>query len=621
MLQKMRERTQGIIAGAIVALICITFALWGIQNYTHGTGGPDYIAKVNGEKITAQQLQIAYEKVRQQEYMHGNLGLDQKTQTELKQKVLKQLIDETLVTKALAKMGLEVGLDQLHAVIYSMPIFQEKGHFSPERMQQILSNMSYSEQQFDSEIQHTIMLNQFALGVVGSSFILPEEVATAAKFIGQKRDFGYFIITPDKFTAAINPTDQEINQYYEEHKNNFIIPEKISLEYIELKSSAIEDEIKSDEAQLQQFYQSNIDFYAIPKRWQIQRVLLPLSADNDKKMQDIFKQVQTGKDFTQFANKGIEWVDRNNVTADIVTELNRLAPQQVSGIIKTKDSINLIRLLAVQEQKTPVFANVKDKVIRDFHKRQLMQLFSERNDKLADLTYTNSDNLNTAAQSLGLKVYTTELFTHDGGKTGLVANPKILKAAFSEAVLKQNYNSNPIEITSGDVVVLRIKTHIPESVKSLAEVRAEIIAKLKAIKTQQQAQALGEKVINAIKANEAPAKIAQQYSLTWHSLAKIERENKQVNAQILAAAFHLPLSQNQASVIGVDLGKDGYAVIKLQEIYDGPTSVPADKFKALEQNFTTAFGEFDYYLWVNQLKKRAKITISEASLTDTGKGE
>ncbi|WP_043756405.1 SurA N-terminal domain-containing protein, partial [Imhoffiella purpurea] len=55
MLQTIRDRAQGWIAWAIVILISIPFALWGIQSYL-GVGGEPIAATVNGAEITARDL-------------------------------------------------------------------------------------------------------------------------------------------------------------------------------------------------------------------------------------------------------------------------------------------------------------------------------------------------------------------------------------------------------------------------------------------------------------------------------------------------------------------------------------------------------------------------------------
>ena len=63
MLQTIRDRAQGWIAWAIVILISIPFALWGIQEYL-GVGSQPVIASVNDREITEAELDRRYQQFR-----------------------------------------------------------------------------------------------------------------------------------------------------------------------------------------------------------------------------------------------------------------------------------------------------------------------------------------------------------------------------------------------------------------------------------------------------------------------------------------------------------------------------------------------------------------------------
>ena len=48
MLQTIREKTQGWIAGTIISIIILSFALWGIHSYFTSGGASANVATVNG---------------------------------------------------------------------------------------------------------------------------------------------------------------------------------------------------------------------------------------------------------------------------------------------------------------------------------------------------------------------------------------------------------------------------------------------------------------------------------------------------------------------------------------------------------------------------------------------
>ncbi|TDJ22335.1 MAG: hypothetical protein E2O60_05295, partial [Gammaproteobacteria bacterium] len=59
MLQAIRDKVTGWIAYAIIFLISVPFALWGVNSYLGG-GEALPAATVNGEDITSRELDIAY---------------------------------------------------------------------------------------------------------------------------------------------------------------------------------------------------------------------------------------------------------------------------------------------------------------------------------------------------------------------------------------------------------------------------------------------------------------------------------------------------------------------------------------------------------------------------------
>jgi peptidyl-prolyl cis-trans isomerase D len=489
MLQSMRERMQGIIAGVVVFLICITFAFWGIQYYLQARGDVNVIAKVNGTKITRTQFQAGYERARQalMQHMGKDFSFDQKIQTQLKTRVLQQLINARVIIKEVLKLGFQVSLQQVDALLSQMPLFQIDGHFSAERFQQILSNMLYSEEEFIADLEQKMIIGQLQSGIIESAFVLPNEIDNFVKLIKQTRDIGYVIIPKLHFVNKIKISEQEIKEYYQQHQDQFAIPQRVSIEYLELSAEKLRDRVQITPVEMQQYYRDNIDSYSHPESWQVARIFvaLPDNADEntvkqaEAKMSTLVKQAQFGK-----PSKLVQ----GQVSQIFTDELQKLKVGQISDPIRTPEGLFVIKLLQTQKTYVDPFSKVEDKVKTALMQQKTTQLFDQENDKLSDLTYTHSDTLDVAAKQLNLSIQASDLFTNQGEKTGLLANPKVVKAAFSDAVLKQNYNSDPIEVKPGQVIVLRVKQQISPSVKQLSEVKSVVQNRLIAEKAGLQAE-------------------------------------------------------------------------------------------------------------------------------------
>lgn len=539
-MQVMREKTQGIIAGVIVVIIALSFALWGIQNYLRDSGADQVVAKVDGEKVTARQLNVVYEREKRMQILTSgpNFNFDQQAQAKLKEKSLNQLVKKIAFSNYLKKAGFGVGNQQLNLAVSELPIFQVGGQFSSFKLQQFLSNFGYSEAAFADELERSIIQSQIEKGIAETNFVLPHEIKLFQKLQNQKRSFGFFLISPQSFIKSIKVSDGEIQAYYNSHKEEFLSPEKISIEYIELSATNLKNAIKYSPEELKKYYEEHVGSFSV---------------------------VKNGK--------------------------------------------------AIKAQS---YDQVASKVKQIYEREKLMQAFSEVNDKLSDLTYTNSDSLMPAAKELGLEIKKTALFTQSGEKSGILANPKIIKAAFSDTVIKQNYNSNPIEIASGDVIVLRVKEHIPQTTLPIEKVNQEITQKLLASLAKKRAEDLAKEIKSQFEQGISLDSISKKYHLEWHQIDKVMASNTNVNSDILKTVFLLNSENDKKSFGDVDLGTQGNAVVQLRNVTTEEISAinPAVE-QDVKKRLDSGFGQYDYTQLTDKIVKNAKIKIEKLSDSNT----
>lgn len=621
MIQAMREKTQGIIATIIIVLVGITFAFWGIGNYLKSHGDLDTIAKVNKVKITQEQVRDNYERAKQRLMlsMGKNYSYDQKFQEQLKNDIIQQMIKSEAVFQALITKGFYISPLQINAMLQQLPALQENGHFSSDRLKILLNNMMFSQKDFFNELQRSAMTAQVHNGIVMSYFVLPNEANDLIKIVNQTRDIKYTIITAAGLKKNIKINDKDIQNYYEQNQEQFKTPEQISIEYVELTADALKDKVKIAPQEIQQYYNDHIDAYSTPQRWQVERIFVETPTNADSKTSEkaaaqikaLAEKAKTGVSFEQLdpIHGKATWITKNQVPQDIANVITSLKIGEISAPFKTPTGFFVIRTLKIEEAKVQPFNSVREQVTKAVTQEKLVQLFSEQTDKLSDLTYTNSDTLQPAAIQLGLPIKTTELFTEQGTKTGLLANLKVVKAAFSDQVLKQNYNSDLIEIEPGHSVIIRIKEHKAATVKPIDEARPQIIQQLTITEAQQSASTLGKQLVEAIKANQSSDKIISQHGLVWKTLNKAKRQLvSSVDPSIIQAAFNIPAPDGHPATVGVVLQNGDFAIVQVNKVYAGDAkTLTLKQLKEFKHNMATTLGEIDYNLYVDNLIKQAKI--------------
>jgi peptidyl-prolyl cis-trans isomerase D len=622
MLQKMREKIQGIIATVIIVILCLAFGLWGVQYYLKGRGSSNFIAKVNGIKISRAQFQTAYDRAKQNIMAQtgGEFVLSQEQQQKLKQQVLQQIINNQIIAQQAAKLKLSIIPAQVSSVLASFTSFQVNGQFSAARFQEMLGRMLYSKSQFLNDLKQNMLVDQLQVGIAYSNFCLPNEVADAIKLVRQQRDISYAIIPLTKFKNIINISENDIQSYYQKNQLQFALPEKVSINYIELTAASMNSKVKYNEEDLQKYYDDNLASFSRPKSWQISAAFIPLARNAGSK--EVKQAEQSITAMEHKAKSGVSlskldpehanpvWVTSDQVVSSLAPVLASLKEGDISSPIKTPEGFYLIKLLKKRPAATMPYAKVKDQVRKSYIQQKTNQLFDEASQKLSDLSYTNSNSLNPAATELGLKIKSTDLFAAEGEKSGLLANQKVVKAAFSDNVLRQNYNSDLIEINPGDIIVLRVKEYQSQVIKSLTEVKSLIAARLYDEAAKQEAQKLGAKLLQELHQNKSLMQAAKEQGLFLKTLYKMGYSNKpKGDADIFQAALLLPMPMdNIPSYGGVALKDGSYAIIAVNKVYLGdPKQVGSKQISALTANMAEAFGQMDFNLFTNKYIKNAKI--------------
>ena len=201
MLQSIREYTQGWIAGIIISIIILTFALWGIHSYFVSTGNNNVVAVVNGVDISKEQLTVAYERLRRQN--PSQFYAANKNENVLKTRALEMIVSTEVLKQASAAQGYLISDHQIDNYLQNMPEFQVDGKFSFERFQELLSSTLLSTSEFLDLIKVTLLIDQPKLGIVFTSFALPDETLYTISLVNQERDVEYLSLPMQYFLSHL----------------------------------------------------------------------------------------------------------------------------------------------------------------------------------------------------------------------------------------------------------------------------------------------------------------------------------------------------------------------------------------------------------------------------------
>lgn len=632
MLQTIREHTQGWIAGTIISVIILSFALWGIHSYFVGGATNTSVAEVNGVDITKEQLAVSYERLRRQlQSQYGaNNSFTTKDESSLKRRSLQTLIDIEVLKQASTAQGYLVSDRQIDNYLQSMPEFQVDGQFSIDRFNEILASTLLSTSEFLDLIRTSLLIDQPKLGLVFTSFSLPDETSSTISLVNQERDINYINIPSQYFLSqpiVISP--QKIQAYYEQNKSDFMTPEQANVEYLQLSLKDLSSGFNPTDAMLKSFYNENINSYTQPTQWKITSIEFPIAANaSQDEIKEISKHAMVA---SEALKKDSDSSDLNKIAEQNTGKLINLgwmtltqAPAElqkaVSGLSKIGDSSEpfktskgfvIIKVVDLQEPKMLTFDAVKDKVKEGYIRQHAEEKFAELRDKLADLTYEHPDSLQFASKDLNLPVQTSELFTKDKAGKDISQYKKVRDTAFSNDVMNLQNNSDVIQLNPETVIVLHIKSHVASSLLPLSEVSKQIEEKLKTQEAENRTNKFSEDLLAKLQSGSDAQQLAATYKLKWNAAGLLGRYSNKVDTAILDLAFRLPNPKDMQNktTYGVTRVPNGYAIVALKSVKPG-TLADAKQAAVYAEQIQSSEGLLEYELYKRSQTAKAKISVN-----------
>lgn len=625
MLQSIRDRAQGVGAWIIVILITVPFTMWGVYEYIQPQANTA-VAKVNGISIERADYENA---VRQREQYFRSMFRMQDIsfmKEQIERDTLKDLINQELLLQVAAEQGMRIGDGLLAAQIQENPAFQENNQFSPELYNQLLSSRGLNPIVFEMQIRRDMLAQQLRDSIMQSAFVTDYEQAQKDQLDNQQRLISYVILDKENYNQQVEVSDAEIEQHYNDNSKQYMTEEQVSVEYVVLSVEDIEKSISFDEAALQQAYQERLNQFTTSAEWKARHILIATestASEDDiaaakQKAQDLIAQLQAGEDFAILARQHSDDTGSGKKGGDLgwfkeglmVKPFEQaVATMNVGDIssepVQSEFGFHIINLQEKKAAEVQPFEEVRADLEQTLRQEQAsLKYHDQLMEDFADLAFQFPGNLDDLVNNMGLKKLESPLFSSNGLKDDeIFSNAKVLDIAFSEEVLNERLNSEPIEFADGQSLVLRIKEHKLPQLRPFDEVKSDIRDILIAEKTETKAKEIGQTILDALEQADADVvQISTDNQLTWSTQKWVSRDDNFGSHAIVEASFKLGIPpENSALYQGLVLDNGSYAVYALLDVKSEP--------KAEEQsaNLAKELGSSDYNSFLASLKSHNKI--------------
>ena len=621
MLEQIRSRTQTTFAKVILVIIIIPFALFGIDSYLSSVGNDVYIANVNGEPITSNELQKT-----QSQFIAQIKSQDESTDPgvfesiEFKKAVLEKLISNKLVSQAVKNSGFYISDKQVGTYIAGMPEFQSNGKFSQEQYDEVLKINNLTPKKFDISIKKDLASQQLKGSLERLVYTPKNKIQYLVDLTYQKRDVSIYELKQDNFKKKIDLSDTALNKVYEESKSSFIRPDQVKINFVIHSVAGIVPNIKISDEEVKNYFTNNLNRYQADQQRRAKHILFTLNPEmsseeinkikdkalnvlNDiKKNPKMFKDAATkySQDTESAKNGGdLGFFSRGDMTKVFEDVVYSMSKNEVSDLVQTEFGYHIIMLTDIKGKKAD-FKTVKNQIKGELIFNAALAEYGSSAEDFSNIVYERSESLQEVAKKFELKIEESEWLSFEDAKK-FFNNEAFAQAIFDKNAIDEKKNIPAIEASPNNLVAARVVDFRPSTAKPFEEVKDKIKEFLIESESQRLLITAGTKLIEDVK--------LKKKKVDWIDQLVIDRvDRKGLSDPLINAIFKMD-DRELPAYTGLYDSRGEYIIVQLNDVVTEKVD-DKDSFDTYYDEYIAVITEEIDLAFMTDLRVKADIDLN-----------
>ncbi|MER0238688.1 peptidyl-prolyl cis-trans isomerase [Fulvimarina sp. MAC8] len=582
MLNSLRKATTGWTAKILLGLLVVSFAVWGIGDVFRA-GNQNAVLSVGETDVPLAEYALTYNQASAgiTRQLGRQLTPEEAATFGIDQAVLSQLVSGAVLTEQARNIGLGISDERLARLIAEDPSFQDaSGNFSRGQFRTLLNQARLRESDY-IEYQEDAAMRTQIVDAVSNGITLPKAYEEAlGLFNGERRNVSYISVGPGALESEPQPTDEQLQTYFEENKDNYAAPEFRGLQIARLTRDTIADESAITDEQVAADYEQYQSRYGEPERRKVSQIVFSDRAAAEEAAQKLadgatFENVAraAGKDP---ADTAIGLVSREEIPNPNIREAAfALESGQSSDVIDGRFGPTIVRVSEIQEASVTPLEEVEGDIRRDLALNNASDALNAAYQTYEDARASGA-TFQEATQEAGIEVETYEAVDSRGRNPagepieGVSGNGDLLEEAFQT---EPGFDNIPITTDDNGYLFFDVTDIQPARDRTLDEVREQVVGDW----TQNEMLRLVEERARALAEEARSGKslqaIAEENGLQVQSAMGITRQSGagEIGSQASQAAF----SGGKGSVSAAKgRGALEQVVLKIDEV--APPAAPLD---------------------------------------------
>ena len=614
-------------------LIVPSFVLFGIDGYSKFRDQGDAVAVVDGQKILQTEWDNAHKN--EIERIRASMpSLDPKLldSPEAKYATLERLVRDRVIAAAATKQNLTASDQRLARDLQENPsiaaLRKSDGSLDVERYKQLVGAQGLSPEMFEARVRADIAARQVLAGMGASGMTSPATADIALNAFFERREVQLARFNTADYASKLTLTDAQLEQYYKDNPAFFQAQEQANIEYVVLDIESIRKTIMLNPDEVKSYFDQNTQRLASKEERRASHILIASpktasAADRQAakaKADTLLAEVQKTPDsFADVAKKNsqdpgsavnggdLDFFGMGAMTKPFEDAAFSMKKGDISPVVETEFGYHIIRVTDIKAPKQKTFEEMRPEIEVDLKKQQAQKKFAEVAESFTNSVYEQADSFKAVAEKLKLEVKTANNVQRKPapGTAGPLANVKLLNAIFAPDAIEKKRNTEAVDLGSSQLVSARVLQYTPASTLPFAQVKDRAKERLMAVQGAEQARKDGAAKLAAWQAAPASADTPESAVVSRDQSTKLP--GNLVEAALRADSAKLP------ALVGVDLGAQGYAVVKITKVLERETK--GDTVTQDRQQYTQWWSNAEAAAYYNVLKDRFKAEIKVAKPT------
>ncbi len=613
MMEALRNGAKSWVAKALLAILVLSFAIWGIEDTFRGFQDAD-IAEVGDRPIAAETFRLELNRSLQdlQRQTGGKMTLEDARKFGLDKQVLDRLISTASLQSLGDRLDVQISEDYIKSRVMENPAFRNSsGKFDPAVLKSLLAQNGMSEAGYVAD-QKSAQLRASLTGIAGENIAVPKTLTEALlRYRDETRDGRYFTVTVSESDVPA-PTDDELKKQYESAPAAYTAPEYRGIAAMKVEPSDIAVKIEITEQEISESYELNkLDYFTPEKRDIIQLSFADLKAAEAAKAR-----LDKGEDImalaTSLAMKESDILFKESLKETFLDEkIGEAAFTLKEGTVSApvQGSLNtvLLKALKVVPAKQATLEESKVTVRQKIQMEKARDEIQSIHDAVEDAR-AQSTKFEDIAAKVGIPLTVVPGINAVGlDKAGvdvvLPNKDELLRAAFEG---EPGVEADPINFGDG-YVWYEIREVVPSKVRPLAEIKDVVKADWVAEKLRTIAGDKARAIVDKAAGNTRLDTLATEMNAKILSVSGIKRNQTSETFDGISA---LALFSAPANTLTWALEGDGKSARIIEVSKVTPPAIVAET-KELQDTTRNGLGGDLLEGYLDAVREATKVTVND----------